>query len=200
MAKNIILTDLVIDGTLQINNVVNSVGDFITIDTNKQINKRTNANVLLDIGAEPKFIKKNGFNRTFGTAALNVVEGNDSRVNNGQTAFGWGDHSVIGYALEPRTLLVSSTAISLSIDRSKTILFSSGNSGISVKLPDATIHLGKEVTLTTTTANPVQITSYDVGSPQMFYKNSTQSTRGGYYSVTVISNGTYWVITSFINI
>lgn len=36
-------------------------------------------------------------NVTFGTTSGTAAEGNDSRINNGQTAFGWGDHSVEGY-------------------------------------------------------------------------------------------------------
>lgn len=33
----------------------------------------------------------------YGQTAGTAVEGNDPRVNNGQTAFDWGDHSLIGY-------------------------------------------------------------------------------------------------------
>lgn len=36
----------------------------------------------------------------FGTGATNVPRGNDSRINNGQTAFSWGDHANAGYATE----------------------------------------------------------------------------------------------------
>lgn len=39
------------------------------------------------------FTKKTAFNKDFGTALGTITEGNDSRVLNGQTAFGWGNHS-----------------------------------------------------------------------------------------------------------
>lgn len=34
----------------------------------------------------------------FGTAAGTVAQGNDSRILNGQTAFSWGNHALVGYA------------------------------------------------------------------------------------------------------
>lgn len=48
---------------------------------------------------EPVFTKNTAFNKNFGTTAGTVAEGNDSRINNGQTAFGWGNHASAGYAL-----------------------------------------------------------------------------------------------------
>jgi len=45
------------------------------------------------------FTKNTAFNKNFGTTAGTVAQGNDSRINNGQTAFGWGDHASAGYAL-----------------------------------------------------------------------------------------------------
>lgn len=38
-----------------------------------------------------------GYNRDFGTIANTVAQGNDSRILNGQTAFGWGNHASVGY-------------------------------------------------------------------------------------------------------
>jgi hypothetical protein len=46
-----------------------------------------------EVGAEPSFSKNTAFNKNFGTAAGTVAEGNDSRINNGQTAFSWGNHA-----------------------------------------------------------------------------------------------------------
>lgn len=37
------------------------------------------------------------FTPTYGTSANTVAQGNDSRINNGQTAFGWGNHATAGY-------------------------------------------------------------------------------------------------------
>ena len=47
---------------------------------------------------EPSFTKNTAFNKNFGTTAGTVAEGNDSRINNGQTAFSWGNHVNGGYA------------------------------------------------------------------------------------------------------
>ena len=46
---------------------------------------------------EPAFSKNNAFNKNFGTAAGTVAQGNDSRINNGNTAHGWGNHASAGY-------------------------------------------------------------------------------------------------------
>lgn len=46
---------------------------------------------------EPFFSKNSGFNKNFGTNSDTIVEGNDSRVLNGQTAFTWGNHGTYGY-------------------------------------------------------------------------------------------------------
>lgn len=42
---------------------------------------------------EPLFSKLTAFNKNFGTASGTVAEGNDSRILNGQTAYGWGNHA-----------------------------------------------------------------------------------------------------------
>lgn len=46
---------------------------------------------------EPVFAKNTGFNLNLGTTTGTVAAGDDSRIINGQTAFGWGDHSTQGY-------------------------------------------------------------------------------------------------------
>ena len=48
---------------------------------------------------ENAFTKNTAFNKNFGTTAGTVAEGNDSRILNGQTSFGWGNHASAGYAL-----------------------------------------------------------------------------------------------------
>ncbi|ERM80218.1 hypothetical protein P872_14105 [Rhodonellum psychrophilum GCM71 = DSM 17998] len=52
-----------------------------------------------DIGAEPSFLKNTAFNKNFGTVAGTVAQGNDTRILNGQTAFGYGNHNNAGYLL-----------------------------------------------------------------------------------------------------
>lgn len=42
----------------------------------------------------------NASTHNYGTAVNTVMMGNDSRANNGQTAFSWGDHASAGYALD----------------------------------------------------------------------------------------------------
>jgi hypothetical protein len=49
---------------------------------------------------EPKFSKNTAFNKNFGTSSGTVAQGNDSRINNGQTAFGYGNHANAGYLTE----------------------------------------------------------------------------------------------------
>lgn len=52
-----------------------------------------NLKVTVD-NKEPIIVTKlSAFNKNFGTTAGTVAEGNDSRILNGQTAFGWGNHS-----------------------------------------------------------------------------------------------------------
>ncbi|WP_118973118.1 pyocin knob domain-containing protein [Taibaiella koreensis] len=46
---------------------------------------------------EPAIAKNTAFNKNFGTVSGTVAEGNDSRINNGQTAYGWGNHAAAGY-------------------------------------------------------------------------------------------------------
>ena len=42
---------------------------------------------------ENAFSKNTAFNKNFGTTVGTIAEGNDSRILNGQTAFGWGNHA-----------------------------------------------------------------------------------------------------------
>ena len=48
---------------------------------------------------ELAFSKNTAFNKDFGTALGTTAQGNDSRINNGQTAYSWGDHALPGYLL-----------------------------------------------------------------------------------------------------
>jgi ABC-type Fe3+ transport system substrate-binding protein len=50
-------------------------------------------------GKEAAFTKNSAFNKNFGTTAGTVAQGNDSRIGNGQTAYGWGNHASAGYAV-----------------------------------------------------------------------------------------------------
>jgi predicted heme/steroid binding protein len=64
----------------------------------------------------------------FGTTAGTVAEGNDTRILNGNTAFGWGNHATVGYLLSStasttyvpltRTITINGTALDLSANRS----------------------------------------------------------------------------------
>jgi hypothetical protein len=56
---------------------------------------------------EPIFSKNTAFNKNFGSTSGTVAEGNDSRINNGQTAFGWGNHAGL-YSLLGHTHTFSS--------------------------------------------------------------------------------------------
>lgn len=63
-----------------------------TSDVNKPISTATQT--ALD-GKENSFSKNTAFNKNFGTATGTVAEGNDSRINNGQVAYNWGNHQAI---------------------------------------------------------------------------------------------------------
>ena len=58
-------------------------------------------------GKEAAFTKNNAFNKNFGTVAGTVAQGNDSRINNGNTAHGWGNHATAGYQLASTALTTS---------------------------------------------------------------------------------------------
>lgn len=53
----------------------------------------SNAVAIALASKENTFTKNTAFNKPFGTNADQVAEGNDTRINNGQTAFAWGSHS-----------------------------------------------------------------------------------------------------------
>ena len=64
-------------GLVELTNVPNGVGDFLTISGSNITNRRTAAQTLSDIGAEPTITTKNtAFNKNFGTTAGTVKEGN----------------------------------------------------------------------------------------------------------------------------
>lgn len=56
------------------------------------------------IGKENTFSKNSAFNKDFGTTVGTTAQGNDSRIINGQTAFGWGNHSLVGYLTTHQSL------------------------------------------------------------------------------------------------
>lgn len=91
-------------------------GSYAAASHTHTIANITGLQTALD-GKEPVFSKNTAFNKNFGTAAGTVAEGNDSRINNGQTAFGWGNHALAGY--QP-----SSTAITTSNIGSQSVTYS----------------------------------------------------------------------------
>jgi len=75
-------------------NPLGFISSFIETDpiwTGVASNYRTKAQN--DLLYEPIFSKNTAFNKNFGITAGTTTEGNDSRILNGQTAFGWGNHS-----------------------------------------------------------------------------------------------------------
>lgn len=76
--------------------------DFIDDDTfatatNSNVPSSESVKAYSDNTFEPLFSKNTAFNKNFGTTSGSVAEGDDSRINNGQTAFSWGNHSLVGY-------------------------------------------------------------------------------------------------------
>jgi len=58
------------------------------------------ASQIVETDANKKLIsvaKGTAYNKSFGTGSGEVAQGNDSRINNGQTAYGWGNHASAGY-------------------------------------------------------------------------------------------------------
>jgi len=68
---------------------------------------------------EDRFGKRTGFNKNFGTSSGTVAQGNDSRINHGQTAYTWGNHANANY-IKPN---------------------SSGNVGIGASTPATKLHV-----------------------------------------------------------
>ena len=60
-----------------------------TVYTGSIGNTYTSSNGILLTGSN--------FTPTYGTSANTIAQGNDSRINNGQTAFSWGNHANAGY-------------------------------------------------------------------------------------------------------
>jgi len=75
-----------------------------------------------DLVYEPIFSKNSAFNKSFGSTSGTIAEGNDSRILNGQTAFGWGSHTGL-YPLYNGTGATGTWAVSIT-----------GNSATSTKL------------------------------------------------------------------
>lgn len=46
---------------------------------------------------EPSISKKTAFNKNFGTTSDTVMQGNDSRIGDGQAAYAWGNHAIANY-------------------------------------------------------------------------------------------------------
>ena len=89
-------TDLDVLGNIKVADVPNNTGSLVTYNSSTKIlSLRTNSQIVADLGLsnlyEPKFTKNTAFNKNFGTTAGTVAQGNDSRINNGQTAFSWGN-------------------------------------------------------------------------------------------------------------
>lgn len=70
------------------------------------------------------------FNVSYGATASTAAEGNDSRINNGQTAFGWGNHS--GLYVPVARQVIAGTGLTgggaLSADRTLTVAYGSSAS------------------------------------------------------------------------
>jgi uncharacterized metal-binding protein len=70
---------------------VSRVGNTITISATD-----TNTNTTYSAGTGLT-LSSTTFSVNYGTSAGTAAQGNDSRINNGQTAYGWGNHASQGY-------------------------------------------------------------------------------------------------------
>jgi hypothetical protein len=98
------------------------------------------------------FTKNTAFNKNFGTASGTVAQGNDSRIINGQTAYGWGDHASAGYALN--------SALSNYVPTSRNITAGNGLTGGGALSSNRTLTLGTPSNITTSSTNSVTSTSH----------------------------------------
>lgn len=70
----------------------------------------------------------------FGTSSVQVPRGDDSRINNGQTAYGWGNHASYGYAT------TASLSGYVSIATANTVTAAHNFTGNNLSLPGSTFH------------------------------------------------------------
>ena len=78
---------------------------------------RADSAYSLASGKEGKFTKNDAFNKNFGTVKGTVAQGNDSRIINGQTAYGWGNHASAGYIKSyVNTTYTAGTNVQISTD------------------------------------------------------------------------------------
>lgn len=71
------------------NKIAGNWTDWEQLSTVTQLNLKENT-----------FTKNTAFNKNFGTTTGTVAEGNDARINNGQTAYSWGNHNGLYVTLD----------------------------------------------------------------------------------------------------
>lgn len=196
-----------------LNQFTNSPGfitGFTEVDPNvpsysKSLTSFSVVQISTDLLYEPIFSKNTAFNKNFGVSSNTVVEGDDSRVNNGQTAFGWGNHASAGYLTsytetDPLfdSKLATKTTANLSegsnlyyLDsraRSAVSLTTTGQTGVStynsstgvVNIPDYTVTAGTGISVA---SNVVTNTSPD--QTVVLTGSNGITTSGTYPSFTV---------------
>jgi lysophospholipase L1-like esterase len=162
-------------------------GDFIVVenvDSTKVLRLKANGNLLLGLALADtgEKLQVNGKIKLY-----NATESN---------------HAVALGQLSELINTASATLTITTLNSQKTSIFGSNSSGFLVTLPQASLHSGKEIVVTTIslTSATAQIQSYDVGVAETQYKNVLTYSIGGDVSYTLISNGSVWVVTSLIGI
>jgi hypothetical protein len=87
-----------------------------------------------------------------GTTGTTVALGNDSRIANGQTAYGWGNHASAGYALN--------SALSGYVPTTRTITAGNGLTGGGTLSANRTLTLGTPSNITLSSTNSVTSSSH----------------------------------------
>lgn len=145
--------------TIDWDNLTNKPSAFTPTTHTHQISQITNLQDELN-SKKPNFSENSAFNKNFGTTTGTVAQGNDIRILNGQTAYGWGNHALAGY-IKTYTDTIYSAGAGLTL------------TGTVFSLPITTLGSGSFIKSLTQTANGITV-NLDT-PPNTIYTHPTTS-------------------------
>jgi len=145
---------------------------------------------------EPAITKLSAFNKAFGTIADTVAQGNDSRIINGETAYGWGNHAGLYSLLAHNHSLDALTNVTVSANSDGEILRWTGGTWANNTLIEAGIikvdqTIGQTIGLTGTRLTKLWASDIDSTSITASTITSTVTTGTAPFTVastTVVTN------------